>query len=91
MAWRDWLPLAGALLPWTAAPALPPTALEPLGGNRHVSRERARRGLGYQPRPLRETVRDTLAWFEAAGDSSPGRGEDLIPLPVGRGTGSKKA
>ncbi len=32
--------------------------------NRHCSSEKARRELGYRPRPLEETVRDTLAWLK---------------------------
>ncbi len=42
-------------------------ALRPLDGNRYISHERATRELGYQPRPLRDTVMDTLLWFESRG------------------------
>ena len=42
-------------------------ALRPLDGNRYISHERATRELGYQPRALRETVVDTLQWFEGRG------------------------
>jgi len=42
-------------------------ALRPLRGNRHISHERATRELGYQPRPLRQTVVDTLQWCECRG------------------------
>ncbi len=38
-----------------------------LGSNRHVSHERATRDLGYKPRPLPETLADTLQWFVAEG------------------------
>ena len=51
-------------------------ALKPLGGNRHISHGRATRELGYQPRPLRETVVDTLQWFENRGVLA-----RQIPLP----------
>jgi dihydroflavonol-4-reductase len=39
--------------------------LNALRSNRHVSHARATRELGYHPRPLRETVADTLQWFAA--------------------------
>jgi dihydroflavonol-4-reductase len=45
-------------------PLYTPEALRPLDGNRYFSHERATRELGYQPRPLRETMVDTLQWFE---------------------------
>jgi nucleoside-diphosphate-sugar epimerase len=32
--------------------------------NPRISRARAEQDLGYQPRPLEETVADTLRWFE---------------------------
>ena len=35
--------------------------------NKNVSHERASRELGYQPRPLRDTLVDTIRWFQAAG------------------------
>jgi dihydroflavonol-4-reductase len=38
-------------------------SLAVLRGNRSVSHEAARRDLGYSPRDLRDTVRDTVAWF----------------------------
>ncbi len=34
--------------------------------NRHISYEKAARELGYKPRPLKETVEDTLHWFREA-------------------------
>ena len=45
-------------------------ALRPLNGNRSISHGRATRELGYQPRPLRETVVDTLQWFESRGHTA---------------------
>jgi len=52
-------------------------ALQPLDGNGEISHARAARELGYQPRPLRETVVDTLQWFENRDASA-----RQIPLPV---------
>jgi len=42
-------------------------SLEALSGNRYVSHARATRELGYQPRSLRQTLVDTLLWFQQAG------------------------
>jgi dihydroflavonol-4-reductase len=42
-------------------------SLRALKSNRHISHARATRELGYQPRPFRETLVDTLRWFEANG------------------------
>ena len=47
--------------------------------NRQISHERASLELGYQPRPLRDTLVDTLRWFQATG------------LLETKGTSSKKA
>jgi dihydroflavonol-4-reductase len=52
-------------------------ALVPLAGNCNISHARATRELGYQPRPLRRTVVDTLQWFESMGKSA-----RRLPLPV---------
>ncbi len=35
-------------------------------GNRCIRSDKARRELGFAPRPLRETIADTLAWFRGA-------------------------
>ncbi len=35
--------------------------------NRRVSRARARRELGFEPRPLRDTLEDTYGWLRSAG------------------------
>jgi len=35
-------------------------------GNSDISSERARRELGYQPRSLRESLADTVSWWQAA-------------------------
>jgi dihydroflavonol-4-reductase len=42
-------------------------AVRALRSNRNVSHDRATRELGYQPRPFRETLMDTLRWFEENG------------------------
>ncbi len=42
-------------------------SLRALRSNRHISHEKAARELGYKPRPLRETLADTLRWFEEDG------------------------
>ena len=78
-----WLARIGA--PFVAAacrlagrrPLYTSAALQPLEGNRNISHARATRELGYQPRPLRETVVETLQWFEDRGVLA-----RHIPLPV---------
>ena len=42
-------------------------SLRALKSNKHISHEKATRELGYQPRPFRETLVDTLRWFEVNG------------------------
>ena len=42
-------------------------ALDTLRSNRRISHARASRDLGYRPRPLQETLIDTLRWFEETG------------------------
>lgn len=43
-------------------------SLRALKSNRHISHERATRELGYGPRPFRDTLADTLTWFEKNGN-----------------------
>jgi dihydroflavonol-4-reductase len=65
-----WLARIGA--PFAAAvghigggrPLFTRAALHPLSGNYRFSHARATRDLGYHPRPLRETVTETLQWFQ---------------------------
>ncbi|MFW6103030.1 MAG: NAD-dependent epimerase/dehydratase family protein [Chloroflexota bacterium] len=38
-----------------------------LSSHRNVSHDKATRELGYKPRALRETIADTLRWFEVSG------------------------
>jgi dihydroflavonol-4-reductase len=42
-------------------------SLRALKSNRSISHAKATRELGYQPRPFRETLADTLAWYEKDG------------------------
>jgi dihydroflavonol-4-reductase len=44
-----------------------PGALKAMDANRHISHKRAATDLGFQPRPLMETVADTLRWFQEHG------------------------
>lgn len=46
-----------------ASPRFTPYALEVLQSNAHISHEKASRELGYHPRPLYESIRDTVYWF----------------------------
>jgi dihydroflavonol-4-reductase len=48
-------------------PAFTLDALIALGKHREVSCEKARRELGYAPRPLEVTLRDTFGWFAEQG------------------------
>jgi dihydroflavonol-4-reductase len=54
-------------------------SLRALRSNRHISHARATRELGYRPRPFRETLMDTLRWFEENGQLTltPRTGESL--------------
>jgi len=42
-------------------------SLQALRDNREISHQKATEELGYHPRPFRETVIDTLRWFEESG------------------------
>jgi dihydroflavonol-4-reductase len=42
-------------------------SLQALCGNRNISHQKATRELNYHPRPFRETLIDTLRWFEDTG------------------------
>ncbi len=46
-----------------SSPRFTPYALEVLQSNAHISHEKASRELGYHPRPLYESIRDTVYWF----------------------------
>jgi dihydroflavonol-4-reductase len=43
-------------------------SLHALKSNHNISHEKATRELGYQPRPFKETLTDTLKWFEKNGN-----------------------
>jgi dihydroflavonol-4-reductase len=43
-------------------------SLHALRSNRRITHAKATRELGYAPRPLLETIRDTVAWHRAAGN-----------------------
>jgi dihydroflavonol-4-reductase len=63
------LAAAAGLLPAAGSryPAFTPDALIAIGKHREVSNEKARRELGYRPRPLEVSLRDTFDWFEQQG------------------------
>jgi dihydroflavonol-4-reductase len=48
-------------------PLFTSVSLHALRGNRSASHERAERELGFRPRPVEETIIDTLKWFEEVG------------------------
>ena len=48
-------------------------SLYTLSSNHHFSCEKAKRELGYRPRPLQETVRDTVVWLLQQGRIRPSR------------------
>ncbi len=61
------LPLASLLTPGGGRPLYTPVTLHALRANRQVSHARAARDLDYQPRPIAETILDTLKWFKEVG------------------------
>lgn len=60
--------LAHVLPPYYRAskksPLLTPYSIEVLQSNAAISHEKATRELGYQPRPLADSLRDALMWFK---------------------------
>lgn len=48
-------------------PLLTRESVDILISNSLVSSEKARRELGYSPRPIRDTIRETVEWFKVAG------------------------
>ena len=61
---RAWAPIATTFRQLTGAdPLFTKDTLRVLGGNKNVSHARAERELGYHPRDLADTIRDTLSWF----------------------------
>jgi len=49
------------------APTFTRYSVYTLTSNASYSHEKATRELGYQPRPMRETIHDTLNWYEKVG------------------------
>jgi dihydroflavonol-4-reductase len=45
-------------------PRLTPYALETVRSNSVISHAKAKRELGYEPRPLRQSLADTIVWFK---------------------------
>jgi dihydroflavonol-4-reductase len=63
-----WAPVAAAAARVTGTPALYTSyTLRTISDNRRVSHALASRELGYAPRSLEQTVRDTCAWFAERG------------------------
>ncbi len=50
-----------------STPKFTPAAIAAIQSHRLISHEKASRELGYEPRPLEETVGDTMEWFRGAG------------------------
>jgi dihydroflavonol-4-reductase len=48
-------------------PLFTKVSLAALRGNRNISHAKACAELGYHPRPLKETIRETLTWFKSNG------------------------
>jgi len=67
--------VASAFAPFSTAlcaltrrdPLFTSDSLRVLKGNSRVSHDKASAELGYRPRALEETIRDTLAWFRQTG------------------------
>ena len=83
------MPLARIGLPFIDAfsrlsgrqPLYTSVSLKTLCENQSVSHEHATDDLNYQPRPLRETLEDTLSWFKENGylSCSPGKVPEKTP------------
>ena len=48
-------------------PLFTKVSLAALRGNKNISHAKASAELGYHPRPLKETIRDTITWFKSNG------------------------
>lgn len=48
-------------------PVITPYSVEVLFSNSHISHAKATRELDYQPRPMRDSLRDAVAWFQETG------------------------
>jgi dihydroflavonol-4-reductase len=57
-------PVVTAVSQWTGArPIFTNVSLKALANNRNISHAKATRELGYEPRPISETLADTIRWF----------------------------
>ncbi len=59
--------VTGVSVAFGVRPLFSREAVSTVLSNSAVSSEKARRELGFRPRPLRETIRDTVEWFKSAG------------------------
>jgi dihydroflavonol-4-reductase len=84
-----WLAKVGAMLATplyrlaALRPRFTPYSLQTVTSNSHISHAKASRELGYAPRPVRQSLKDTIAWFKQNGHLlfAPPR---LAPQPVRR-------
>jgi dihydroflavonol-4-reductase len=77
-------PFATAWARWRGKRALlTAVALRDLRGNRRISHARAAAELGYAPRPLRETLADTLRWYEQRREGAVAGRSTVDPCPRG--------
>ena len=61
---RACAPIVTTVSSWTGTrPIFTSVSLKALAGNRNISHAKATRELGYEPRPIRETLADTIQWF----------------------------
>lgn len=61
---RACAPIVTAVSRWTGArPIFTSVSLKALASNRNISHARATRELGYEPRPISQTLADTIRWF----------------------------
>jgi len=87
-------PLAGTVCRWLKRPIrYTPYSLETVASNSVISCAKAARELGYSPRPLRETIADTVAWWrEALRRPAPapsfGRGKVAVVTGASSGIGA---
>ena len=69
---RTWAPFQMLFDRMMSRPLLyTPESLEALRGNRQVSHAKASQELGYQARPIADTIRDIYAWFDQTNQLSP--------------------
>jgi dihydroflavonol-4-reductase len=65
---RIGIPVFNVLYRWSGKrPLYTRGSMESLRGNLNISHDRATNDLGFQPRPFKETILDTLRWFDQIG------------------------